>query len=403
MSATPTVVAAEDATAARRSRNPLRTSIVERDSYFPYVDGLRGIAILMVVLVHVTQYAVALPWGAQAPYHFSWSRRYVDAGATGVQLFFILSAFTLYASSQRRYLTDRLPVRSFYVRRAFRILPLWWLAVAYWAIQKDSPLDAVAAQATFLFGFFRGNPVFDIVPGGWSLFVEETFYLLLPLLFARVRSLRTAIWLLIVLVVVAVVWTHVGNAIPAFDSENSFVELFPLAQWFPFAAGIVVYYLLRHPDIGVEWLERRGVRQGLTLATAVAIVGFIGVPSEVALLPTAALFLLVLASVSSRSLFGRLTRVRLLMLFGRYCYSIYLMHFIVLDLLDARIIRGLTDLHLNGAPLELRIVVTFIPISAICLALGVVSYNAIELTCVRAGRRVVARINRSPAPGAARG
>ena len=63
--------------------------------------------------------------------YFIWPA--LQAGARGVQLFFMLSAFTLFASSKVRFARDRFPALNFYVRRAFRILPLWWAAVAYCA------------------------------------------------------------------------------------------------------------------------------------------------------------------------------------------------------------------------------------------------------------------------------
>ena len=46
------------------------------------------------------------------------------------------------------------------------------------------------AHATFLFGF-RPDWINTLVPGGWSLFCEETFYLFLPLIFSRIRSLTS--------------------------------------------------------------------------------------------------------------------------------------------------------------------------------------------------------------------
>jgi len=380
-----------EATPERRLRTPLGTSIVEAGTYFPYIDGLRGIAICMVLLVHASQKAASISTGGAAKYALSESQRYIDGGARGVQLFFILSAFTLYSSSQRRYDTESRPVVSFYIRRAFRILPMWCLAVAAWAVISNASVAPIIAQVTFLFGFLRADAAYDLVPGGWSLFVEETFYLFLPLLFARVRSVSAVVYLLIGTGLLATIWrTDVAPRLLSYD-HNDFFVLFPLAQWFAFAAGIAVCYLMRHPAIGEAWFDKPAVFRALDAAALAMLAGFIG-QTENLFLPTAALFTVVIASVSSQSCFGKVTRFRPLRLIGRYCYSIYLIHFLVLYWLQSRIAAGLAALGFDEVPLELRTVVVFAFLGTVCFGLAVVSYNALELTFVRAGRRVVTRV-----------
>src|SRR6266404_5384390 len=87
------------------------STVAERKQVLPYVDGLRGVAILMVITYHLAQQSGAFKVHALGAL--------VGAGDRGVQLFFILSAFTLFTSSQKRFQTDRLPRLSFYIRRAF--------------------------------------------------------------------------------------------------------------------------------------------------------------------------------------------------------------------------------------------------------------------------------------------
>ncbi len=66
--------------------------------------------------------------------------------------------------------------RFFYIRRAFRILPLYWLNVLYNAALKDSSLSIVFINLSFAYGFSTDLSQ-RIVPGSWSLVVEEFFYL----------------------------------------------------------------------------------------------------------------------------------------------------------------------------------------------------------------------------------
>src|SRR5437899_6898895 len=94
---------------------------VDRDR-LPGLDGLRGIAILLVMLFHFTvmKPAAAIDIPLSTLGHYGW---------TGVDLFFVLSGFLitgilLNAKGQEHYF------RNFYIRRALRILPLFYAFVA---------------------------------------------------------------------------------------------------------------------------------------------------------------------------------------------------------------------------------------------------------------------------------
>ena len=90
------------------------------------IDALRGIAALYVLVYHVAlipQPNLGVP---------SWAARYVLTGGTGVTLFFIVSAFCL-CLSMRTHQDEPSPTMRFYVRRVFRIVPLFylWLAASW--------------------------------------------------------------------------------------------------------------------------------------------------------------------------------------------------------------------------------------------------------------------------------
>lgn len=166
-------------------------SIAEKKFYYPFIDGLRGIAVLMVLLVHTSQRVGNEHIGS---FNFKIFEGFVNAGARGVQLFFILSAFTLFSSSRARYHTDTYPKIDFYIRRAFRILPFWSLMVIYMAFMTGAIRDVnrIILNISFAFGFFRFRPGVELVTGGWTLFVEETFYLMLPFIFLFVKDIYRA-------------------------------------------------------------------------------------------------------------------------------------------------------------------------------------------------------------------
>jgi peptidoglycan/LPS O-acetylase OafA/YrhL len=124
---------------------------------------------------------------------------FVHAGHTGVDLFFVLSAFLL----SRPFLDDglggrRVRLRDYFVRRALRILPLYWTAVLVGtALSASRRADLLRGVPHILFLSWIPPLAAPIAPYGavwWSLETEIQFYLLLPLLavFLRTSASRRA-------------------------------------------------------------------------------------------------------------------------------------------------------------------------------------------------------------------
>lgn len=152
-----------------------------------YIDVLRGIAILMVILIHTS-----LPVNGLSTFV-----GYVDRyGQMGVQLFFIASAYTLCHSFVGRANEPR-PLTSFFIRRFFRIAPLYYFAIfAYYLLEpvihilsiiqlpiSKYNLESIGSNILFIHGFVMSANN-NIVPGGWSIGTEMVFYALFPILFA---------------------------------------------------------------------------------------------------------------------------------------------------------------------------------------------------------------------------
>ncbi len=174
-----------------------------RVGYIRELDGVRGIAALMVIVFHFFQ---------MNPMSSGWLARRLQAatilGQTGVTLFFVLSGFLitriLLASREQPHF-----FRDFYVRRALRIFPLYYafLTLTYIVVPLLSahPVAPVAKQWTYwaylqnvalTLGWDATGPVHF-----WSLAVEEHFYLAWPLLVyaTDVVRLRRVTWCLVVL------------------------------------------------------------------------------------------------------------------------------------------------------------------------------------------------------------
>jgi peptidoglycan/LPS O-acetylase OafA/YrhL len=157
----------------------------------PELDGLRGLAILFVILCHYVGNPDHSPLGF-LPNRFLLA---FTVGWSGVDLFFVLSGFLiggilLDARDKPNYF------RAFYMRRVFRILPIYYLwtllfAVTVIVVSLFFPgglgvtyhdLLRVPVQLLFLQNIFVGMPAFTwtwfVVT--WSLAIEEQFYLLAP-------------------------------------------------------------------------------------------------------------------------------------------------------------------------------------------------------------------------------
>ena len=137
------------------------------------LDTLRVIAILGVVGRHYPH--------TGAPVWFDTLTRF---GWTGVDLFFVLSGFLIGRQLLEPVAVGERPqLRSFYLRRLFRILPSYWAVLALYAL-VPAVRDGEPMGPLWKFLTFTQNIGFDGGPFGhsWSLCVEEHFYLVLPLL-----------------------------------------------------------------------------------------------------------------------------------------------------------------------------------------------------------------------------
>jgi peptidoglycan/LPS O-acetylase OafA/YrhL len=158
----------------------------------PQLDALRGIAILAVFMQHLGDRfmpfvegeiaravpAAIAPWILTVLHHAHW----------GVDLFFVLSGFSLAPGFWRaRAPAAGSSTREFYARRAARVLPGFYLAIAITLATRLATLAApgfpasLLAHSLVLQGYWAPGGIV-IIGAAWSLTTEVGFYLLLPLL-----------------------------------------------------------------------------------------------------------------------------------------------------------------------------------------------------------------------------
>jgi len=180
----------------------------------PFLDGLRSIAILLVISGHVSHQFAEV--NGQTLY----SRLpFVANGWIGVDLFFVLSGFFIGGQLWKELRSSRsIEIGQFVLRRGFRIWPLYFFT--FFCVLSFSLLQGSAASkqfgwtdVVFITNFYNRG----LVSGSWSLCTEEQFYIITPLalfLLARqlrsVESFRPLLWasLIAIPAVRALVWLH---------------------------------------------------------------------------------------------------------------------------------------------------------------------------------------------------
>lgn len=304
------------------------------------LDGVRGLAILLVLLRH------SVVFGDFSP-QSQWDA-YFNAGAkaswVGVDLFFVLSGFLitgiLYETRQ-----DRHYFRTFYIRRTLRIVPvyygflLWYFLTAPLVIPPaEAPAlssGGLAWAASYASNYPTGLWGWGVLPHPvrhvWSLAIEEQFYLVWPLLIYRLPRER--------LMVVCLVVAGLGWALRAFlvgaDLPIAGYVWTP-ARLGPLALGGWIALAARNPN-HLRRISRAAWPAGLTMLGLVVglllwrrdlsytdpIIQLIGFDAVAVLFAA-----LIVLAVTARpgSLVGHLVSLRGLGAMGRYSYAIYLFH-----------------------------------------------------------------------------
>ncbi len=177
------VVAAEAPRALTPADDPARAV----GSRFAGLEGYRGVAALLIVIYHVFQQIDAQSPGSLGG-DADWGYRILHGLDGFVSLFFVLSAFLLYLPYVRGLSGegDMPSARSFLVRRASRIVPLYVIAIlVVWSSRNWGLLDAnwwdLLEHLTFTQVYDDGQ-IFSTIGPAWSLAIEVQFYVLLALL-----------------------------------------------------------------------------------------------------------------------------------------------------------------------------------------------------------------------------
>ena len=288
------------------------------------IDGLRAVAVLAVVLSHLSP--------ALAP-----------GGFVGVDVFFVISGYLITRIISREIEEGRFSFARFYERRARRIFPALFavlagtLAAGYWLLLPSDYLHVLrAALATMGFAsnvllWHKQSSYFDATESKldpllhtWSLAVEEQFYLLFPvfLLVCHRYWRRQMVWVLLICALVSLA----GAELVVRDNRTAVYFLSPFRAWELLAGSLLAYGAL--PAIGLRLLREALSAGGL--AAILLACGWYGdatvFPGLTALAPVLGAAAVIHAGSSGPTFAGRLLHWRPLVYVGLISYSLYLWH-----------------------------------------------------------------------------
>ncbi|MEO8152033.1 MAG: acyltransferase, partial [Rhizobacter sp.] len=248
-------------------------------NHLPALDGLRGLAILLVLAHNFA--TVELPQGLVG--HVI--DLALDGGWIGVQLFFVLSGFLI---TRILLQTQDAPnyYRAFFGRRVLRIFPLYYAAlfvgfVVFPLLGRVGPaLAHDQGQQLWLWLYVSNwthllNFESQLFPHFWSLAIEEQFYLLWPLLVHR----RSALQVLRLCLVVAVVSLLMRVAMLWQGADSGTVYTYTVCRMDALALGAAVAAWLQMPGVAVRLgAQRQRLAWGVGLLWVVGLVATHGYP-----------------------------------------------------------------------------------------------------------------------------
>ncbi len=360
-----------------------------KNEHYPFIDALRGIAALLVVAAHTSRFY-------QPSSHYL--SVIASAGNRGVQLFYIVSSFTLCLALSRS--SETAPkvttLKRFWVHRFFRIIPMFYFAIGlsllivgkaprYWAPDGISNRD-IALTFSFLNAWDPGS-VTSIVEGGWSVALEMNYYLFFPAIFTFCRSRLTTFAALGSSVGLFYTFRYFGDPILLnhWSPETrylpaAFVELLSLPAELPiFVLGILLFKFWRSIE-GKLRGHRSSPFLGYTLIVLAAGIFYwvstmpyhLSFPRHFEHSLTLVVFFLGLAIHPTRILVNPLARY-----LGKLSFSIYLMHNYAIMMVN-HIVAVFNE---RGHSLQLPFGLAYVTVILTTLLLSVATFHLIENPC----------------------
>jgi len=371
----------------------------------PALDGLRGCAIILVILFHSNVWFGGEFGGRGGPVSILFG-----AGWIGVDLFFVLSGFLIThllledkaREDRRRFLAN------FYIRRILRIFPLYYgflllyltlpRAAVFNNLGSHVPVIGVVSLLLFFYNFLAGFGLILIptLHSFWSLCVEEHFYLLWPFL---VWSLSQH-GLMRLCLALAVFSLAVRLALLRFGPSFEIAYLITPCRLDGLALGAGVALALRHSGVW-QAIRSRALAIGMAAAAGFLAIGavqghfkdnvdfrfsrpplrgdsslILGVGITLAAVLFCSLLVLALDPVRPSSLFLRVLEWRPLRSIGKYSFAMYVFHRLLFHISSTLLVKLLPNY--DRVPPWLGKTLGGLWLIAVAYAAGWLSYHLYE-------------------------
>lgn len=345
---------------------------------FKYIDALRGYAIFFVIFGHTGQmYPLEYP---------AFLKNFINFGPRGVELFFIVSALTLFLTTKKRFVTDKKPLLSFFIRRFFRIAPLFYFGFILYSIilnenRGSLELSGIIGYLSFLSSLNPELHNLSLVPGGWSISTEMIFYLFIPFLIKRIRNIDQAFVFTIASTVMVTLLKFLFDKY-SFGFDNSlwqsyysycFIFYVPV-----FAIGMCFYFLIFENNKFTNQSHQL-ILLSILLLGNILVSGFLTKYILIFIFGMFALYL----SKSNNSIVVN----KVFCFFGKISYSMYISHFVVLMAIE----RYLKFYFFDNTVLTFvaKLILALLLTSVISIFL----YHFIENTFQNIGKKIIGKLN----------
>lgn len=305
------------------------------------IDGLRAVAVLLVIACHLGIYKLR-------------------GGFVGVDVFFVISGYLISSTILADIAASRFSIVAFYERRIRRILPalvVMLFVTGLFAYKYLLPLElldfsksllaSTASVSNIYFwnqsGYFDAPAAMKPLLHTWSLAVEEQFYIFFPVFLMLVRKYSPARLKLAVISVAAL--SFVAAAVGAFKFPVSTFYLAPTRAWELLLGTILSLKLF--PELTGALRRNAATLLGIAMimTSAALFSATTPFPGVAALLPCLGTALITAAGETGPSLISRILSSKPVVFVGLISYSLYLWHWpiIVFQKANAILVTGVSN------------------------------------------------------------
>lgn len=358
---------------------------------YSVIDGLKGIAIIGILLFHVSTAT-----------NQTWSKNWENIfymGRQGIIFFFLVSGYSSSRFSKQRYLKDDKSVRTprYLIRKFFRISPLYYLILfisifltKYWFLPGISTADEITPinillHLTYLHGLFP-KYFLSIVQVAWILGIEAYFYVSSLLLF-RLKNSVTKFFILILSMAASLIPLFLLSSLFSHGFESSAIvwwENSPLVYFVFYFSGYLIgdspLLLKKLTDSKNHWASG-----SILLVSAITFITLVLTGHRI--LANFAIISIFLSCLTQSSIVKSILASRLLTKTGIYSFALFLTHQIV----SKAILNYIMVKDINLHPL-ITLTGFFILIYPISMFISSILYKKLEIPGIKLGNAIAAKI-----------